>query len=54
MPVSYSKDLRGRVIAVWEAKEGSQRQLAQRFTEVDSYLQLVSARLLGHSKLIMY
>lgn len=31
MPVSYSKDLRGRVIAAWEAKEGSQRQLAQRF-----------------------
>lgn len=31
MPVAYSRDLRGRVIAAWEAKEGSQRQLAQRF-----------------------
>jgi transposase len=31
MPVSYSGDLRRRVIIAWEAKEGSQRQLAQRF-----------------------
>ena len=31
MPVSYSGDLRRRVITAWEAKEGSQRQLAQRF-----------------------
>lgn len=31
MPVSYSKDLRRRVIAAWQAKEGSQRHLAQRF-----------------------
>ena len=31
MPVAYSEDLRGRVIAAWEAKEGSQRQLAKRF-----------------------
>lgn len=31
MPVAYSKDLRARVIAAWEAKEGSQRDLAQRF-----------------------
>ncbi|HYX18180.1 MAG TPA: helix-turn-helix domain-containing protein [Nostoc sp.] len=31
MPVFYSKDLRGRVIAAWLEKEGSQRQLAQRF-----------------------
>ncbi|WP_392476270.1 transposase [Nostoc sp. C110] len=31
MPVSYSRDLRERVIRAWEAKEGSQRQLAQRF-----------------------
>ena len=31
MPVSYSEDLRRRVIAAWEAKEGSQRHLAQRF-----------------------
>lgn len=31
MPVAYSEDLRGRVIAAWVAKEGSQRQIAQRF-----------------------
>ncbi len=31
MPVSYSGDLRRRVIKAWEAKEGSQRQLAERF-----------------------
>ena len=31
MPVSYSKDLRERVIMACVAKEGSQRQLAQRF-----------------------
>lgn len=31
MPVSYSGDLRRRVISAWEAKEGSQRHLAQRF-----------------------
>jgi transposase len=31
MPVSYSGDLRRRVIAGWEAHDGSQRQLAQRF-----------------------
>ena len=31
MPVSYSSDLRRPVIIAWEAKEGSQRQLAERF-----------------------
>lgn len=31
MPVAYSEDLRRRVIEAYEAKEGSQRQLAQRF-----------------------
>jgi transposase len=31
MPVSYSKDLRERVIMAYLAEEGSQRQLAQRF-----------------------
>ena len=31
MPVSYSGDLRRRAIAACVAKEGSQRQLAQRF-----------------------
>ncbi|WP_248277700.1 hypothetical protein [Brasilonema sp. UFV-L1] len=31
MPVSYSGDLRRRVIIACVAKEGSQRQLTQRF-----------------------
>lgn len=31
MPATYSGDLRRRVIEAWEKKEGSQRQLAQRF-----------------------
>lgn len=31
MPVAYSGDLRRRVVEAWEAKEGLQRQLAQRF-----------------------
>lgn len=31
MPVAYSGDLRRRVIDAYEAKEGSMRQLAQRF-----------------------
>ena len=31
MPVSYSGDLRSRVITACVAKEGSQRQLAERF-----------------------
>ena len=31
MPVSYSGDLRRRVIIAWEGKEGSQPQLAERF-----------------------
>lgn len=31
MPTAYSTDLRQRVIEAYEAKEGSQRQLAERF-----------------------
>lgn len=31
MPIAYSADLRYRVIAAWQNREGSQRQLAQRF-----------------------
>jgi transposase len=30
MPAAYSNDLRERVVAAYEAKEGSQRQLAKR------------------------
>ncbi len=32
IPVAYSADLSRRVIEAWQNKEGSQRQLAQRFT----------------------
>ncbi|BAZ90990.1 transposase [Raphidiopsis curvata NIES-932] len=31
MPKPYSIDLRNRVIVAWVAREGSQRQLAERF-----------------------
>ncbi|UJS05384.1 hypothetical protein [Cylindrospermopsis raciborskii] len=31
MPKTYSIDLRNRVIVAWVAREGSQRQLAERF-----------------------
>lgn len=31
MPAAYSRDLRHRVIEAWQNKEGSQRQLAERF-----------------------
>ena len=41
MPVAYSKDLRTRVIAAWEAKQESQRQLAERFKVSLSYVQRV-------------
>lgn len=41
MPVAYSKDLRTRVIATWEAKQESQRQLAERFKVSLSYVQRV-------------
>jgi transposase len=39
MPVSYSKDLRERVVMAYVAKEGSQRQLAQRFKVSLSFVQ---------------
>lgn len=41
MPVADSKDLRTRVIAAWEAKQESQRQLAERFKVSLSYVQRV-------------
>jgi len=44
MPSAYSKDLRLRVIAAWQAKEGSQRQLAERFKVSLSYVQRVLSR----------
>ena len=44
MPSAYSKDLRLRVIAAWQAKQGSQRQLAERFQVSLSYVQRVLRR----------
>ncbi|MEW6498947.1 MAG: transposase [Cyanobacteriota bacterium] len=41
MPVAYSKDLRMRVIAAGKAKEGSQRQLTERFKVSLSFVQRV-------------
>ena len=38
MPGSYSIDLRQRVINAYEAKEGSQRQIAQRFQVSHSFV----------------
>ena len=38
MPAPYSIDLRQRVINAYEAKEGSQRQLAERFQVSQSFV----------------
>ena len=44
MPIAYSKDLRTRIIDAWKAKEGSQRQLAERFKVSLSFVQRVLRR----------
>lgn len=44
MPIAYSSDLRTRIIDAWQAKEGSQRQLADRFKVSLSYVQRVLQR----------
>lgn len=44
MPIAYSTDLRTRIIDAWEAKEGSQRQLADRFKVSLSFVQRVLRR----------
>jgi len=44
MPVAYSTDLRTRVIDAWEAKEGTQRQLAERFKVSLSFVKRVLRR----------
>ena len=38
MPAPYSIDLRQRVINAYEAKEGSQRQIAERFQVSHSFV----------------
>jgi putative transposase len=44
MPVAYSTDLRTRVIDAWNTKEGTQRQLAQRFKVSLSFVKRVVRR----------
>lgn len=44
MPVAYSTDLRSRVIDAWNAKEGTQRQLAERFRVSLSFVKRVLRR----------
>lgn len=41
MPVAYSTDLRTRMIDAWNAKEGTQRQLAERFKVSLSFVKRV-------------
>ena len=44
MPVAYSTDLRTRVIDAWNAQEGTQRQLAERFKVSLSFVKRVLRR----------
>ncbi|WP_246162995.1 MULTISPECIES: helix-turn-helix domain-containing protein [Brasilonema] len=44
MPVPYSTDLRQRVVDAYKAKEGSQRQLADRFKVSLSFVQRLIRR----------
>ena len=44
MPVAYSTDLRMRVINAWNAKEGTQAQLAERFKVSLSFVKRVLRR----------
>jgi putative transposase len=44
MPVAYSTDLRTRVIDAWNAKEGTQAQLAERFKVSESFVKRVLRR----------
>jgi putative transposase len=44
MPVAYSTDLRTRVIDAWNAKEGTQAQLAERFKVSLSFVKRVLRR----------
>ncbi len=44
MPAPLSVDLRQRIIAAYEAKEGSQRQLAERFKVSLSFIRDLSRR----------
>lgn len=44
MPAAYSNDLRQRVVAAYEAKEGSQRKLAKRFKVSESFVKRLLRR----------
>ena len=51
MPVAYSGDLRRRVVDAYEAKEGSQRQLAQRFKVSLSFVRNLISRYRTNGKI---
>jgi transposase len=44
MPAPFSVDLRQRIISVYQGKEGSQRQLAQRFKVSLSFVRDLTRR----------
>ena len=45
MPAPYSIDLRQRVINAYEAKEGSQRQIAERFRSLSVFYKKINSSL---------
>lgn len=47
MPTAYSTDLRQRVLDAYQAKEGSQRQLTERFKVSLSFVRELDAPLSG-------
>jgi transposase len=44
MPVVYSLDLRKKIFSAWQAKEGSQRELAKRFNVSSSFIRDLSSQ----------
>jgi len=44
MPVVYSLDLRKKIFSAWQAKEGSQRELAKRFNVSLSFIRDLSSQ----------
>ena len=44
MPIAYSLDLRKKIFSAWQAKEGSQRELAKRFNVSLSFIRDLSSQ----------
>ena len=44
MPIVYSLDLRKKIFSAWQAKEGSQRELAKRFNVSLSFIRDLSSQ----------